>query len=127
MPVEMLQHVNIRTTQLERSREFYERIVGLRVGDRPPIESVGYWLYAGAEPVIHLVQVDQAAVEPGTGAVDHVAFKGVDLQTTRQTLVAGGVPFRETVIPRNNLTQLFLHDPDGVKIEINFEPTGGAP
>jgi catechol 2,3-dioxygenase-like lactoylglutathione lyase family enzyme len=45
----------------------------------------------------------------------------VDLDSTRATLTAAGVPFRETVVPRDNTVQIFIHDPDGLKIEINFE------
>ena len=123
MAVDALQHINIPAVDVERSKEFYVRVVGLRVGPRPPVASVGYWLYLGDQPVIHLVQ-RASGLPPvaGTGAIDHVAFRGIDLPTTRAILHAHGVPFREAVIPRDQSIQLFFHDPDGVKIELNFEP-----
>ena len=122
MGVDMLQHVNIRARDLEASKEFYVGAVGLRVGPRPPVASVGYWLYLGDEPVIHLVQIppDQAAA--GSGAVDHIAFHGVDFEAARARFAALGIPFREALIPRDGTRQLFVHDPDGVKIELNFDP-----
>jgi catechol 2,3-dioxygenase-like lactoylglutathione lyase family enzyme len=120
MPVDALQHVNIHARDLERSRDFYERCIGLRVGARPPVASVGYWLYLGDTPVIHLVADGGAA--PGSGAVDHIAFRGIDLEGTRSELRAAGLAFREAVIPRDNTVQMFVHDPDGVRIELNFEP-----
>jgi catechol 2,3-dioxygenase-like lactoylglutathione lyase family enzyme len=122
MPIDGFQHVNIRTADLERAREFYVRALGLRVGDRPPFASAGYWLYLGAVPVVHLVQLASGETRDiGSGRVDHVAFHGIDLDGTREALTTAGIPFRETLVPRDNTMQIFIHDPDGVKIEINFE------
>ena len=122
MPIDRFQHVNIRTTDVERARDFYERALGLGVGDRPPFASVGYWLYLGGEPVVHLVQVAPGeSRDPGSGRLDHIAFRGVDLDGTRRALQAAGIAFRETVVPRDNTAQIFIHDPDGLKLEINFE------
>ena len=122
MAVDGLQHINIHAADLERSKDFYVRVLGLRVGPRPPVASVGYWLYLGAQPLIHLVQ--RASGSPsvgGNGAIDHVAFRGVDVISTRDILHAEGVSFHEAVIPRDRSIQLFFHDPDGVKIELNFD------
>jgi catechol 2,3-dioxygenase-like lactoylglutathione lyase family enzyme len=121
--VDGLQHINIHAADVERSKDFYVRILGLRVGPRPPVASVGYWLYLGAQPVIHLVQSQSNGPSPeGHGAIDHVAFHGTDLVSTKGVLQAEGVSFREAVIPRDRSVQLFFHDPDGVKIELNFDP-----
>jgi catechol 2,3-dioxygenase-like lactoylglutathione lyase family enzyme len=122
MAVDLLQHINIRAADVERSRDFYVQILGLRVGDRPQFASTGYWMYLGDQPVIHLVQrKDDEKPGTGTGAVDHIAFRALDLATSRKTLEAAGLPFREAIVPRDNTVQLFVHDPDGVKIELNFE------
>ena len=122
MPVDALQHINIRTTDVERTRDFYVRVLGLRVGDRPPFTSTGYWLYLGTEPVIHLVQktADEPASTFNTGAIDHIAFRAVDLEATRRALADQGLAFREAIVPRDNSVQLFVRDPDGVRIELNF-------
>jgi len=123
MAVDVLQHINIHAADVERSKDFYVRVLGLRVGPRPLVASVGYWLYVVAQPVVHLVQ-KTTDVPPagGNGAIDHVAFHGIDLDSTRQVLQTAGVPFREAVIPRDRSIQLFVHDPDGIKIELNFDP-----
>jgi len=122
MPIDAFQHVNIRSADADRARDFYVRALGLRVGDRPPFASSGYWLYLGEVPVVHLVQLAPAdARQPGSGRIDHVAFRGVDLEATRQTLAAAGIPFREAIVLRDQTVQIFIHDPDGVKIELNFE------
>ena len=122
MPIDRFQHINIRTPDIDRARDFYVRALGLRVGDRPPFASAGYWLYLGDEPIVHLSQLAADDTrEPGSGRLDHVAFRGVDLERTREALRTAGIPFRETVVPRDQTMQIFIHDPDGVKIEINFE------
>lgn len=122
MPVDALQHINIRTADVDRARDFYVRILGLRAGDRPPFASTGYWLYLRDDPVIHLVQKRPDDPPPArtTGAIDHVAFRGVDLEGTRQALVREGIAFQEKLVPRDNSVQLFVLDPDGVRIELNF-------
>jgi len=122
MPIDRFQHINIRTPDIDRARDFYVRALGLRAGDRPPFASVGYWLYLGDEPIVHLSQLAADDTrEPGSGRLDHVAFRGVDLERTREALRTAGIPFRETVVPRDQTMQIFIHDPDGVKNEINFE------
>ena len=122
MPVEGFQHINTRSADVERTRDFYVRVLGLRVGDRPPFQSTGYWLYLGDQAVVHLVQrgPDDTG-DRGSGNLDHVAFRGVDLDGTRQALRAAGIPFREAVVPRDKTVQIFVHDPDGIKLELNFE------
>ena len=123
MAVDVLQHINLRSADVERSKDFYVGVIGLRVGARPPIASVGYWLYLGDQPVVHLVQrTADAPAGYGSGAIDHVAFHGIDFAAMRSRLSELGIPFREELIPRDGTRQLFVNDPDGVKIELNFEP-----
>jgi catechol 2,3-dioxygenase-like lactoylglutathione lyase family enzyme len=127
MAVDELQHFNLRAADIERTREFYVNAVGLRVGPRPPIEAFGYWLYLGAQPVVHLVARPEGWRDsPHTGAIDHIAFHGVDYEATRASLRALGLDFREAVIALDGTRQLFVHDPDGVKIELNFDPPGAG-
>jgi catechol 2,3-dioxygenase-like lactoylglutathione lyase family enzyme len=118
-----LQHINIRCADVESSRRFYE-CLGLAVGSRPPFTSRGYWLYAGTIPVVHLVQRPngEAVAGPGTGNLDHVAFEGKDLASTRRMLNSQGITFREALVPRDGVTQLFVADPDGITLELNFAP-----
>src|SRR3954470_1748030 len=120
MAIRAFQHVNTRSADVERTREFYVRL-GLRVGDRPPFASRGYWMYLGDQPVLHLVQrPDGQAHHEGSGNVDHVAFEAVDLEGTRRALTDAGLPFREAVVPRDGTIQIFVRDPDGVTVELNF-------
>ena len=128
MPIDAFQHINIRAADVEASRNFYVRVLGLRTGDRPPFASIGYWLYLGAEPIVHLVQrTPGESSTAGAGALDHVAFQARDLDGMKQRLNDAAVPFREAVVPRDGSVQLFIHDPDGLKIELNFAPAPVPP
>ena len=89
MPIETLQHVNIRCADARASRDFYVGVIGLKEGYRPPFDFPGHWLYLGEIAVIHLVQKPPAeARRPGSGEIDHVAFGGSDLSGMRARLVA---------------------------------------
>jgi catechol 2,3-dioxygenase-like lactoylglutathione lyase family enzyme len=129
--VQALEHVTIRCAQLQRTRDFYVELMGLTEGERPNFPFRGHWLYLGAIPVVHLVEASDSAgawgrdivipkAEDGTGSFDHVAFRGDDFTAMRARLQKAGVSFKERVVPGGALSQLFVPDPEGVLVEINF-------
>ena len=128
MPVQALEHVTVRCADLAASRDFYVAL-GLVDGARPEFPFRGNWLYLGGTAVVHLVDAaDKGSAwggEPGaaladTGPFDHVAFQGDDFRKMRAQFEAAGVAFRARVVPGGALSQLFVRDPDGVLVEINF-------
>jgi catechol 2,3-dioxygenase-like lactoylglutathione lyase family enzyme len=136
MPLTQLEHYLVLTDNLQQTRDFYSLALGLRLGPRPDLGFPGYWLYAGDVPCIHIAEwisyrahsdiagipvTDRAA---GTGPLDHIAFNAVDCEAVKAKLTAGGVKFAENKVPGARLTQLFLKDPNGVKIEINVRTVG---
>ncbi|HEY2884079.1 MAG TPA: VOC family protein [Rhizomicrobium sp.] len=126
MPVEMLEHYTIRCASLERTRDFYRDVIGLSVGERPRFPFKGYWLYLGGVPIVHLVDAVESETRDGphgkgdTAALDHIAFRGKDLEATRATLKSHGLKFRENEVPGGRIHQIFVPDPDGILIELNF-------
>lgn len=119
MSVDLLEHVTIRCSDLETSRRFYAEVIGLRDGDRPPFSFPGAWLYAGDTPIIHLVGGRPAETRE-TGPFDHVALRVNDLDGMRSRFKEMGVEYSEQTVPGRPLHQIFLHDPDGVMLELNF-------
>jgi len=126
MPVEMLEHYTIRCESLERTRDFYRDVLGLIDGDRPNFPFKGYWMYLSGVPIVHLVDAQESTERDGpqvgvdTAALDHIAFRGVDIEATRATLRKHDLKFRENAVPGGRIHQIFVRDPDGILIELNF-------
>lgn len=123
-----IDHINLRAPAelLEKLRRFYLDVIGLEEGPRPTFRSGsrGYWLYADGKPIVHLTTAsDDDADAPSTGRFNHVAFACADLSTTRSRLDAAGIPYRIDVVDTLEQVQLFLTDPAGIRVELNFSPT----
>ncbi len=97
-------------------------MIGLEDGPRPAFRSRGYWLYAGAVDVLHLSVDESAASSPlaATGAFDHIAFAAADIDATRLRLDGAGVDYTFDGVPGGGESQIFLRDPAGVGVELNF-------
>jgi len=125
MPVTGIDHYNLRAPMeaLEAIRDWYSDVVGLAVGDRPAFRNRGYWLYAGAKPVLHLSEASSGESHPmpGEGTFDHVAFRCEDFDAMRAHLAARGIAFRVADVPLTRTRQIFLSDPAGNGVELNFE------
>ena len=131
--LQRLDHYSIRTPRLEATRRFYADILGLTEGARPPFPFPGAWMYQGETAVVHIVGYDpddldglkaylgdKPVVANGTGTIDHVAFTANDLPAMQARLTASGLPFREREVPSLKLHQVFVEDPNGVTLELNF-------
>ena len=134
MPLEKLEHYTIRSLDMEATRDFYRDVCGLAVGPRPPLSFAGWWLYLGRTPVVHLVPLDDPTAirgevnvppvakgaRPGGGAVDHVAFGASDVEGMKRHLKARRIKFKERIQAGGFLHQIFLDDPNGITVELNY-------
>jgi len=121
MAIAALDHINIRTANLAAVSAFYEDVLGLRKGPRPPFDFGGAWHYCGDTAVIHLVDVE-AQDQPEDPPLDHFAFRAADLAGFLERLKTLGVSYETRIIPRTGGAQINVHDPDGNKIEVQFAP-----
>ena len=119
MAVEKLDHYAVATADVEASVAFYTSVLGLAQGPRPPFDFPGAWLYCEGVPVVHLIG-GREPLRSSPGALDHVAFSGHSVAEFTARLEAEGVAFRERDVPDSDLHQVFLEDPNGITIEINF-------
>lgn len=121
MRVQRIDHINIAASAqtVQRCVEFYVDILGLVQGYRPPFTSRGVWLYADDAPIIHLLETDSDAV-PAVGPLNHVAFACEDLVSVEQRLVNQGITFTIDRVPASHQVQIFVNDPAGVPLELNF-------
>lgn len=131
-----LDHLTVRTDDLEATKAFFTDVLGLAVGERPAFTFPGYWLYNNERPIVHLVPAgpversyvpgrrDDAALDHGTGAVDHVAFFGDDHDGLIQRLKRRKLEFTERTQTGTGTRQVFVAGPHGLVVEIDFPPAG---
>lgn len=123
MPVSDINHYNLRIPKenIDELVLFYTAVIGLTVGHRP-LKSFGYWLYAGEKSLLHLslASADELREYEKQNAFDHIAFSCTDLIEFEAHLSHAGVSYKRNVITETGQVQLFLHDPMGNKIELNF-------
>ena len=125
--VRRMDHFTIVTDQPEKTKEFYAGL-GLHPGARPNFAVNGFWLYASeGMPILHVIEV-KTMPSPRRGALDHMAFRGEDMAATLAWLRERGIEYRLTCAPEPFLTwQLFFPDPNGVEVEIDFDPAESQP
>lgn len=114
-----LDHYNVYCKDLAASLHFYERYVGLKAGQRPPLPFPGAWLYADEKAVLHLI-AESGRVDEGSGAIDHIAINCSGIRAAIDRIKADKLPVDVRLVPGLPLQQVFLRDPDGVLIELNF-------
>jgi catechol 2,3-dioxygenase-like lactoylglutathione lyase family enzyme len=132
MPITGLNHYLIVSKNLERSRKFYESVLGLELADRPDFGFPGYWLKTGDDICVHLASQSANKTRDkfllkkhprgttGSGSVDHIAFLARDPEAVRDRIRKNKVDMQVRSFPDAKLFQIFLKDPDDVTIELNF-------
>ena len=114
-----LDHITILTNKLNESIEFYTNIFDLKIADwRPNFSFSGAWLSIQNNAIIHLVEVGE--LYRNTGNIDHVALQGKDLPALKEKLKSHKIKFLEKVTPDNMNCQIFITDPNTVKIELTY-------
>lgn len=132
MPVTSLNHYLIVSKNLERSRKFYEDVLGMKVAERPDFGFPGYWMKVGGDICVHLASQNPNRIRDtfllkkhprgttGSGSVDHIAFLAEKPEEVRKRIQMSKVPMHFRSFPESKLFQIFLKDPDDVTIELNF-------
>ena len=139
MPLGHLQHFLIQTTDLPGTVRWYVDILGLQEGYTPDFKFPVAWLYLEGKDVLHLTEggakvsdnrqkylAQTSHAEHGSGVIDHVAFHATGLREMMAHLKAGNVAFTQRQVDAQGLYQLFLIDPNGVKVELNYPNSESA-
>lgn len=132
MPIVDLNHYFVRAHDLEATRQFYMDVLGFEIMPRPNFPFPGYWLGVNGSIQVHIgpssipnreryyLGTRADAVDGQTGVVDHVAFVANEPQEFVARFKQMKIDFRPRHLPESNLYQLFVRDPNGVVIELNF-------
>lgn len=122
MKIEKLDHVNIRTTQLDSMCSWYENVIGLKNGFRPKSRSDGCWLYAGESPIVHLVKIDDAGAIGSESSLklEHFSLKARGSDEFESKLKGMNEQYKRVELAEVDLVLYNVWDPDGNHIHIDF-------
>jgi catechol 2,3-dioxygenase-like lactoylglutathione lyase family enzyme len=133
MPLSHIEHFLLQTTDMEATRKWYVEVLGMRVGPNPDFKFPVFWLYLGDKDIVHVTEGGKGVSEnrkkyvgqqseavSGTGVVDHIAFRATGLREMVAHLKSLNVDFKQRRVDDQGLYQLFMFDPNGVKIELNY-------
>jgi catechol 2,3-dioxygenase-like lactoylglutathione lyase family enzyme len=124
-----LDHVNLQTTRLAETVAFYRDVIGLEVRDPPGLDpELVQWMHdESGHGILHLSTVGSllgeapATLDGGsTGAVHHVALDCSGHDAMLATLDAHGLRYRLNHVRVIDLKQIFVTDPNGVLLELNY-------
>ena len=134
MPLSHIEHILVAADDIDATRDWYARVLGMKSGPHPDFGFPVHWMYIGDVDVVHIGPSAKAASQrqkeylgrtsqdagTGTGALDHIAFRATGLRTMMDHLRKEGVPFSQRRANGQALYQIFFYDPNGIKIELNY-------
>ena len=119
--IHALNHFTVIAEDLERTLDFYCDLLGLEQGHRPDLGFPGAWLYANGQAVLH-VYSNRPMPAARAGVIDHMAFSARGLKAVKARFDARGVKYDLRQQRGAGTWQLFCHDPNGAKVELDFDP-----
>ena len=135
MPLKHIEHFLVTADDLDATRDWYARVLGMTPGPHPDFGFPVHWMYVNGVDIVHIGPSAKQAGDiqrkylgrtsqdsgSGTGALDHIAFRASGLRAMLEHLKRERVPFSQRRANGQALFQLFLYDPNGIKIELNYE------
>ena len=128
MAVSGMNHFTILTDNLDATLVFYKEHLEFAPGPRPPFKFPGAWLYAkgGSDAILHII-AGRDKKDLVKGVLDHMAFTAQGLEPAVARLEAHGVAYELRKLPSYGTWQLFFNDPNGAKVELDFDAAEAAP
>ncbi len=117
-----MNHFTVIAEDLERTLDFYVGLLGMEMGPRPDLGFAGAWLYADGRAVLH-VYGDRPVPASRAGVIDHMAFSAKGLSAVKARFDARGVKYDLRQQRGAGTWQLFCFDPNGAKVELDFDPS----
>jgi len=135
MPLTHIEHVLVVADDIDATRDWYARVLGMRSGPHPDFGFPVHWMYLGERDVVHIGPSAKNAgdiqkqylgrtsqrSEAGTGAIDHLAFRATGLRGMLEHLRKEKIQFSQRRANGQALFQLFFYDPNGIKVELNYD------
>ena len=131
MQISQLEHFLIIADDIEETASWYVHNLGFRVGRNPDFGVPVKWLYLGDRDVIHISQSSnknldkrpapsRSEIVKGGHPIHHVAFRACGLDETLVHLDSNNIEYVEQQTSSQDVYQIFLQDPNGITVELNF-------
>jgi len=118
-----MNHFTVISEDEQKTLAFYVGLLGLQIGHRPDLGFPGAWLYAGGPQAVLHVYFDRPVPPQRAGVIDHMAFTARDLRAVKARFDASGTRYDLRQQAGAGTWQLFCHDPNGAKVELDFDPS----
>ena len=116
-----MNHFTVIAEDAAQTLDFYVGLLGLAVGPRPDLGFDGAWLYAGGPQAVLHLYFDRAPPAQRAGVIDHMAFTATGLKEVKARFDARGLPYQLRRQAGAGTWQLFCHDPNGARVELDFD------
>ena len=118
-----MNHFTVIAEDERATLDFYVGLLGLTVGPRPDLGFPGVWLHAGGpQAVLHII-FGRPLPAQRAGVIDHLAFSGRGLRDVQARFDERGLRYELGQQRGAGTWQLFCHDPNGAKVELDFDPS----
>lgn len=122
-----LDHVNVRTGNLDRQLAFYVQALGLIPRPNPESSRRGWWLGSDSRIFLHLIE-DDSALLPASPQLEHIGFRVSETSGLLEKLDEQGIEFRVSVHQGGATIRIHLRDPDGNRLHVDAPaPSPGLP
>jgi glyoxylase I family protein len=117
-----LDHVTIRTRDLQATRSFFLTLFDLEEGERPlAIHRIpGHWLYSEGHPLVHIIGSQGYGIDRAAEAIDHVGLQMKGYADFRDKLDRLGIRYSTMDLADLQERRLFFHAPGGPLLEAVF-------
>jgi len=117
-----MNHFTVIAEDRQTTLDFYVGLLGLAEGYRPDLGFDGAWLYGAAPQAIVHLYFDRKPPAQRAGVIDHMAFTASDVKAVKARFDAAGVKYDLRRQTGSGVWQLFTYDPNGAKVELDFDP-----
>jgi glyoxylase I family protein len=117
-----LDHVTIRTRDLQAARTFFLKVFDLEEGARPlAIHRIpGHWLYSEGHPLVHIIGSQGSGFDHSAEAIDHVGLRMEGYADFRKKLDQLGIRYSTMDLADIGERRLFFRAPGGPLLEAVF-------
>jgi catechol 2,3-dioxygenase-like lactoylglutathione lyase family enzyme len=119
-----LHHVSLTVTDLEKAKDFYGNILGLKEIQRPGFDFPGAWYEIGGQQLHLIVEPSSQTLRQDKGLSSregHFALRVENYYEALNWLKQNQVEILEKPNGKSGFAQIFCADPDGNLIELNVD------